>query len=53
MSKGRPKVKQCKRCYAHYQVSPLVKDDNRVLSGFLMAAMVQSPLCPHNWEFPK
>lgn len=42
MSKNRPKVKQCKRCYAHYTVSPTLQ-----ANGVLM---VQSPLCPHPWE---
>ena len=46
MSKNRPKVKQCKRCYAHYQITP--NDGITHLMG-----MVQSPLCPHRWEFPK
>lgn len=45
MSKDRPKKKQCKRCFAHYQTSP---DKFGLKTG-----MVQSPLCPHDWEFPK
>jgi hypothetical protein len=46
LSKNRPKVKQCKRCFAKYQVSP--SGDIGAFSG-----MVQSPECPHRWEFPK
>ena len=41
MSKGRPKVKQCKRCFKKYRVSVDA------------LGMVESPLCPHDPEFPK